>query len=194
VPSCVTCQDGDVPFSFLAGNPALDFVATVASRDSVAYEWLPDPSALAEWIKAASDTAELSAPVSSSAFRQALELREIVYAALRDRADGREVAPERLAAINAAAAHPTPVPLLQNRTIGRRGGVHAFLALLARAAQEALIDDRLRFCDGSDCTRPFIDTSRAGNRRWCGMAGCGDRAKALTYRRRAKSPQTPAGS
>ena len=44
----------------------------------------------------------------------------------------------------------------------------------------------LRWCADAYCTRPFIDRSRGGRRRWCGMAGCGDRAKAAAYRMRKR--------
>ncbi|MGH1526542.1 CGNR zinc finger domain-containing protein [Leifsonia sp. L25] len=44
---------------------------------------------------------------------------------------------------------------------------------------------------GTDCTRPFLDVSRASNRRWCGMSGCGDRAKAAATARAAAEPQPP---
>ena len=44
--------------------------------------------------------------------------------------------------------------------------------------------DRLRPCDAPDCPRWFLDTSKAGRRRWCSMARCGNRAKAARYRER----------
>ena len=31
----------------------------------------------------------------------------------------------------------------------------------------------IRECAGEDCTRLFVDRSRAGNRTWCGMDECG---------------------
>jgi predicted RNA-binding Zn ribbon-like protein len=39
-------------------------------------------------------------------------------------------------------------------------------------------------CDGHDCGWLFLDTSKAGRRRWCSMDVCGNRAKAQRYRRR----------
>jgi predicted RNA-binding Zn ribbon-like protein len=46
--------------------------------------------------------------------------------------------------------------------------------------------ERLRECAGRDCSRFFIDTSRNGSRRWCSMAGCGNRAKARRHYSRTK--------
>ena len=43
---------------------------------------------------------------------------------------------------------------------------------------------RLKACRGEDCRWVFIDNSRNTSRRWCDMAGCGNRAKSATFRRR----------
>ncbi|MFI5630759.1 CGNR zinc finger domain-containing protein [Streptomyces sp. NPDC051664] len=55
---------------------------------------------------------------------------------------------------------------------------------------------RIRECDAHDCQLLFIDTSRAGGRRWCAMARCGKGAPRPSSRRgrvsRRGSPGTPA--
>ena len=66
-------------------------------------------------------------------------------------------------------------------------GPLARLAPLAAAAVELLADvdpERLRSCAADDCRRWFVDTSRGGQRRWCSMATCGNRAKAARWRER----------
>jgi len=40
---------------------------------------------------------------------------------------------------------------------------------------------RIRRCASPDCVLHFYDTSRNGTRRWCSMAGCGNRAKAARH-------------
>ncbi len=51
--------------------------------------------------------------------------------------------------------------------------------------------DRVRSCDHDLCTVWFVDTSKAGRRRWCSMERCGNRAKARRhYERTAKSVGT----
>lgn len=40
---------------------------------------------------------------------------------------------------------------------------------------------RLRRCANPTCTLRFHDVSKAGGRRWCSMAICGNRAKARTH-------------
>lgn len=45
---------------------------------------------------------------------------------------------------------------------------------------------RIRTCAG-DCTLRFHDTSKAGRRRWCSMAVCGNRAKAREHQARRRA-------
>jgi predicted RNA-binding Zn ribbon-like protein len=49
--------------------------------------------------------------------------------------------------------------------------------------------DRIRACAGHDCVLHFYDTSRAGKRMWCSMAGCGNRAKARRHYQRSRLPR-----
>ncbi len=49
---------------------------------------------------------------------------------------------------------------------------------------------RIRRCAHPDCVLHFHDTSAKGDRRWCSMAGCGNRAKAARhYQRTRKNPR-----
>jgi predicted RNA-binding Zn ribbon-like protein len=52
--------------------------------------------------------------------------------------------------------------------------------------------DRLRVCANDMCRWVFYDESRAGHRRWCSMASCGNRAKAARHRARQKEAQADA--
>ncbi|MGP4017932.1 CGNR zinc finger domain-containing protein [Saccharopolyspora sp. 5N708] len=35
----------------------------------------------------------------------------------------------------------------------------------------------MKNCEGPGCAGLFLDTSRAGNRRWCSMNTCGNKVK-----------------
>ena len=67
------------------------------------------------------------------------------------------------------------------------GGVDAvlgrLLAVIARADAEGTWA-RLKACPADDCRWAFFDHSRNRSRTWCSMAGCGNRAKARSYRAR----------
>lgn len=66
-------------------------------------------------------------------------------------------------------------------------GPRAPLGIIARDAVRLLgttPPHRLRLCAADDCDRWFVDSSKAGRRKWCSMATCGNRAKASRYRTR----------
>lgn len=49
------------------------------------------------------------------------------------------------------------------------------------------LPNRLRSCANTECNLFLIDHSRPGTAKWCSMATCGNRMKARTYARRARS-------
>lgn len=126
--------------------------------------------------------------VAESDLGTARQLREVVYQTLTATIDGRAVSREDRGVLNAAARVAPPVPALAaDGNLERGGMVTAGLSALARDCLELLTGpegDLLRRCAGAACTRIFIDRSRGNTRRWCEMAGCGDRAKAAAYRDR----------
>jgi predicted RNA-binding Zn ribbon-like protein len=187
----VTCQDGDVAFEFVAGNLALDFVATVAERRTTAVERVSTPAALAQWFLEAGIVDALPA-IDDAGHARALRLRETIWGLLTtDPAQLLDAA--SVEELDRYATAPAPTAVLRtDRRVATTGDLAACLSLVARAAVDAFRPENaahLKWCEGVDCTRPFLDASRAGNRRWCGMAGCGDRAKAAAYRARKRSPR-----
>jgi predicted RNA-binding Zn ribbon-like protein len=46
---------------------------------------------------------------------------------------------------------------------------------------------RVKACRGEDCRWVFVDGSRNSSRRWCDMAGCGNRAKIAAFRERRRA-------
>lgn len=56
-----------------------------------------------------------------------------------------------------------------------------------------LLDERpqrLKHCAGEGCVLWFDDTTKSGTRRWCSMAGCGNRAKARRHYSRQRATAT----
>jgi predicted RNA-binding Zn ribbon-like protein len=77
--------------------------------------------------------------------------------------------------------------VLTGSGLERTGTADAVVATIARAAVALLGGPdaaRIRECGDDPCTRLFVDTSRAGSRRWCEMSGCGNRAKVAGFRAR----------
>jgi len=60
-------------------------------------------------------------------------------------------------------------------------------AVLAWSSVITEFPGRLRACANDECTQFLVDHSRPGTAKWCSMAVCGNRMKARTHARRAKS-------
>jgi predicted RNA-binding Zn ribbon-like protein len=186
----VTGQTGDVTFEFIADRPALDFVATLAERGTTDVEGLRRPTDLRAWIRQSGlvdDPGRLTEPD----LIRAKAAREAMFELLAALINGEPPPAAARRAVNAAAAAPGPRPTLDAKgQVTRSGGLDAALSALAADVLD-LHDspDRqlLHWCADDRCTRPFVDRSRGGRRRWCGMRGCGDRAKAAAYRQRLRS-------
>ncbi len=59
------------------------------------------------------------------------------------------------------------------------------LSPIAEAAARIVTEaepTRLRRCSAEACSLWFLDTSKGGQRRWCSMTRCGNRAKSARYR------------
>jgi predicted RNA-binding Zn ribbon-like protein len=69
---------------------------------------------------------------------------------------------------------------------GVDGALGRLFAAIARAQTDGTWE-RLKVCPASTCLWAFYDGSRNHSRTWCSMSVCGNRAKARTYRRRARA-------
>jgi predicted RNA-binding Zn ribbon-like protein len=181
-------------FRFVGGRACLDLAATVGERWGRRAERLCTPQDLATWLVAAGLTDELPT-TSRQDLAHARTLREAVYQTIRRRIAGQPPGQGDLAIINNWAGRPPPRTWLEaedGEPRARRDAttVAALLAGLARDAVDLLggpLAGRIRECAAQDCALLFLDTSRAGRRRWCSMATCGARAKMTAYRARRPS-------
>ena len=173
-------------FRFRGGHVALDLAATLAARRKAERrELLAIPADLDRWLVSSGLTRSLPHATSADV-ALARELREAVYALASEQ--GARPARETL---NAVAALPAARPQLgASGELLREGSAKELLATIAREAVELFggpEHERIRQCEGEGCAMLFLDLSRSGRRRWCSMAGCGNRAKARAFRRRAGS-------
>ncbi|WP_297512615.1 ABATE domain-containing protein [uncultured Caulobacter sp.] len=177
-------------FRFRGGRLPLDLTATLAGRISGAHrESLNAPADLDRWLVAAGLT-DRAAGSTADDLLAARALREALYALATARAEGRALPDAGREALNAFAAQPAAAPWLDPAGDRRlHGGVRALLASVAREAIELLggpDGQRVRQCQGPTCAILFLDTSRAGDRRWCSMSACGNRAKVAAFRQRER--------
>lgn len=180
-------------FHFRGGHPALDLVATRTGRlKPVQRELLAEPDDLARWLVAAG-LAEEGLTADAADLERGQELREAVHAIVDARLAGCEDPPGEVARLNAiAAAPPATLQLGPDGRVRTEGNVAARLAALAREAVMLLGGDqaaRIRRCEADGCAMLFVDTSRGGERRWCSMKRCGNKAKVAEFRRRRQSGQ-----
>ncbi len=126
--------------------------------------------------------------VTPAQLGRAKAVRESVSAVLTAAVDGIEPLAADRDAVNAAAAVARPVRRLdQDGRVHRGGDLEAVLAGLAEDCLDGPDRSALHGCADPACTRLYVDRSRGQRRRWCGMKGCGDRAKAAAYRQRRRS-------
>jgi predicted RNA-binding Zn ribbon-like protein len=97
--------------------------------------------------------------------------------------------------VNAVLALPHLPPRLSwsarryARELGPLATNRDLLRQLTEAGAELLVSapaDRLRRCAGAGCVLLFLDVSKSGQRRWCSMAGCGNRAKVRAHYQRQR--------
>ncbi|MEV0569354.1 ABATE domain-containing protein [Dactylosporangium sp. NPDC050588] len=178
-------------FVFVSGDLALDFAGTLKWRRSAApEELLTGPAEAARWAVAAGVLS--TAPrLSTVEFTGLLELREAVYRLAVAGLAGQPWPPADLRALNAAAVAPAPRVTLTAGGVRRAGPPSAAGASIGAAVAVAAVELlgslgslTVRECALDECTRLFVDRSRAGNRTWCGMEECGNRVKAASYRAR----------
>ena len=178
-------------FLFASGNLALDFVGTLNERRTTRVENLHDASDVASWLVRAGVLDE-APPTDRHTLAEAIAVREALFSVaerLIDHPGGALPQPD-LDIVNRIAAEPPPaVRLRADGSVGRSGSWRAGLSAVARdgLVLAGVEDGQLKWCADEKCTHPFLDRSRGHRRRWCEMAGCGDRAKAAAYRARRRA-------
>ena len=199
------------PHDLVGGDLAVDFVNTVTDWDVAPKDWLDSYGRLLAWATlggrvAATDLAELERMAAAdlaaaeAALARARTVREALYEVLRAAADGRAPEAEALATAEAAWRDAAAAMRLEVSPAGARlevsvarAGLDLITLRAAAAAMALLTGDRLarlRRCGGPRCGWLFVDVSKAGRRRWCDMATCGndEKAKRHAQRRRGDAP------
>ncbi|MUN41212.1 CGNR zinc finger domain-containing protein [Actinomadura litoris] len=183
-------------FRFDDARLCFGFAGTLADRGKAApFERLARPDDLGRWCVESGCTGAPPACTEADLVR-AKELREAIQRVGEAMAAGVAPGSGDVAAINRAAAEPSSVPELSADAASVRwsgDGVGAVLSTVARdliALCGSEYRTRVRICGNPDCGVPFVDTSRAGARRWCSMKTCGALAKKRAYRARLRADGT----
>jgi predicted RNA-binding Zn ribbon-like protein len=190
---------------------AIDFANTRYWRGSRApTETLRDARRLLDWVEGTASVpvavlrlfhaAWAARPAErEAAFAEAVAWREAIFRNLAAGGRGAAPLPDDIALLNAALAR-APVRRRLSTGSARAGwevaiqGADAaeLLAPVLWSAGDLLLGprhDRVRQCANPACGYLFIDDSKTGNRRWCAMAACGNRAKAHRHYLRRKEAE-----
>lgn len=186
-------------FAYRGGFPPGSFgpaagVPGTSAGSTAPWDGLLVPADLDEFLRARFEG--LGAPASDRELQDARALRDAIARLAVNAADGHLPPPEDIDVVNLYAALPDVPPSLGG---GRRQAgagrlrVGQALASVARDAVRLFAEvgfvkepgARIRHCGAPDCGLVFFDESRAGSRRWCSMATCGNRAKVRAHRARA---------
>jgi predicted RNA-binding Zn ribbon-like protein len=175
-------------FRFRGGSNVIDLTATLQARlSSSPRELLGTPEDLARWLVSTRLVESAPKPTHKDLATTRL-LREAIFVLAGTRSGAKAEAARKT--LNEIAAGVAAIPRLQsNGTVRLEGSAHALIVTLARDAVQLFGSEavtRLRQCQSPTCTLYFIDTSRRGDRRWCSMSACGNKAKVDEFRRRKR--------
>ena len=199
-----------MPHGFIAApreDVSVDFVNTRYWRGRAApveelhgpedlLRWASGPGGMGETVASAFRARWASHPrEGAAAFASAIELREALLRLFGSTLAG-QAGPADLATFNAALAAAAP----RHRMVPRDGRLvwqaealrldaASLLSPVLWSAADLLAGARLarvRQCDNPECRWVFLDDSKSGNRRWCSMASCGNRAKAHRHYLKSK--------
>jgi len=170
-------------------------------------ETLQAPADLLHWLRESggwpADAASASGEIGGHHLTEAVALRETMFRIFAASARGGPVAGPDIIVLNRALAEAprrdtVAVDGAMRRwdiSFSERLSVSTLLAPVLWSAGDLLLGrraTRVRQCANPECGWLFLDDSKSGNRRWCSMSSCGNRAKA--HRHYTRHKPKPAGS
>lgn len=190
-------------FELSGGNLALDFVNTVDSRPTEQpNELLPTYTELLSWGRQARVLTRMQElnllkkasrhPNGAKAARKAaVRLRECLFQIITGVMESKDISADLLAKWNRYVQRSIDqyelIPGKQRLSWSNAADPLKYDSMLwpvVHSATELLTGpntDRIRRCAAENCDWLFLDTSKRGNRRWCDMTICGNRAKAQRF-------------
>ncbi|MGW7228215.1 CGNR zinc finger domain-containing protein [Streptomyces cyaneofuscatus] len=177
-------------FRFDPGALCLELLPTGGPGPLAYFEVLHAPDDVVRWAGESRLPGGLDLAVSPAEVAAARLLRDALWRLAEARVAGLPAAPDDLATVNDAAAHPPLTARLTAEGAREWAAGATGTALLSTVARDAVdlftgaYAHRVRTCGADDCRLLFVDTSRPGRRRWCSMERCGNRHKVRAHRAR----------
>jgi predicted RNA-binding Zn ribbon-like protein len=196
------------PRDFIGGDAALDFINTVTGRDQSPRDWLDSYTRLLEWaalvhllpeniLRALAKKSKSEPRAAAAALARAKVFRETLFALITGIVSGSAPPKAMLALLREhwiAGINAHELRFDDGRVVAElrndEGDFDLITSMIAYRMVEHVLPlpkDRLRICHGPNCSWLFIDSSKAGRRRWCDMSVCGNAAKSRRFY--ARSPR-----
>jgi len=198
-----------VRFLFLANDRALDFVNTEIKGERGRADLLQSYSDLLQWLEDADvlprrQIAYLrrweQTASGANVLTQARQLRSELRRAAEAVSRGRPMHGSVLNTVNGLLKKRVQIEQLvrksggiERRAVLQLKGAADALSAIAECAANLLSGTevcKIRRCEGPGCILFFLDTTRNHTRRWCSMAGCGNRVKAAEFRKRQRQKES----
>jgi predicted RNA-binding Zn ribbon-like protein len=196
-----------VPRDFIGGDAALDFINTVTGRDQSPRDWLDSYTALLGWaalvrllpgniLRALTRKAKSEPTSAAAALARAKVFRETLFALITGIVSGSAPPKAMLAVLREhwiAGINAHELRFDHGHVVAELRSDAANFDLIASMIAYRMVEhvltlptDRLRICHGPNCSWIFIDSSKAGRRRWCDMGVCGNDAKSRRFHARLR--------
>ena len=196
-----------VPRDFIGGDAALDFINTVTGRDQSPRDWLDSYTALLEWaalvcllpeniLRVLARKAKSEPTSAAAALARAKVLRETLFALITGIVSGSAPSKAALVLLREhwiAGINAHELRFDDGHVVAELCNNAADFDLIASMIAYRMVEhvlplpkDRLRICQGPNCSWLFIDSSKADRRRWCDMAVCGNAAKSRRFYARSR--------
>ena len=191
----------------VGGDAALDFINTVTGRDQSPRDWLDSYTRLLEWaalvhllpekiLRALARKARTAPTAAATALARAKVLREMLFALVTGIVSGSAPSKDALTLLRehwVAGINAHELRFDDGQVIAEIRNDAADFDLIAAIIAYRMVEhilplpkNRLRMCHGPNCSWLFIDSSKAGRRRWCDMAVCGNAAKSRRFYARSR--------
>ena len=198
----------------IGGDSALDFINTVTGRDQLPRDWLDSYTRLLEWaalvrllpeniLRALTRRAKTEPKAAAAALTRAKVFRETLFALLKGIVSGSAPPKAMLVLLREqwiAGIDAHELRFDDGRVVAELRNDAADFDLITSMIAYRMVQyvlplpkDRLRICHGPNCSWLFIDSSKAGRRRWCDMAVCGNAAKSRRFQKRSRQQRSARG-
>ncbi|MFE6104928.1 CGNR zinc finger domain-containing protein [Streptomyces laurentii] len=173
----------------------LDLVNTVWIDEGVRHDLLQYPGGVSIWLAAAGFAGTVP---DTPETRDALLVTRAAIGRLLDEHGGHDDHEQAANGLNETLRHGRIQRLLGPEGPESVIDTDSPAWLAAWSAAEAYLrlleehPDRIRKCANPECVLHFYDVSKNGGRRWCSMAGCGNRAKTQRHYTRHRKNTAPA--